>query len=670
MSFNGFKNVNYIKFTKESKRPVTGLDSLYTLNEINKDYWWGFKLPADIICIDVDDEKEGEIVRKIIEHEQVKCYVEKSTKGYHFLFRLNQQFSRLRKIIRGQCLLTLNHIDFLTPISNSTIICYKDNGWDSWLSYPANGELIGEDLDELPVWLWPLLGLNKKPLNVGSYTELYEGERNDTIYRYTLTLARSGLIEAQIRKVITLINNFVLPKKLPDNEIESILSSSDERKKICLQSWKDEHGKFQHNVMGDYLIKCLQIWRDEGGGVWYYNGEYYVNNEEALEAEVIKLAPYLKSNERQEVLKYIKLVNIESTFSRNENHNYIAVKNGLLNFATKKLEPFSPMYFVKTRLDIEYNPEAYDEKVDKFLNEVLVEKGDKEQRAIFEEYLGYTVFSKNNHMRKMMLFIGETAANGKSTTQQMVMSFLGYEKYSSLKLFEISDKNKHKLAELENKLANFDDDADDDRVKADNLSYLKTLISSNSIITIDKKYCQPYKSKINAKFWIASNHVIRTDQKGDEWMSRLLILQFNNRFTEGKADGFIERDLTSSSAKEYLLRLAVDGYNRLIINKQFTVSETSNKAFINYRLVNDGVYKWLEDNKGILLKPSNLNNKTVDEIYGEYTTYMDIAQPRVIKTGLEKFIRRLIEWCNNNKIEIQIVENVIKCKETNNDQTR
>ena len=121
-------------------------------------------------------------------------------------------------------------------------------------------------------------------------------------------------------------------------------------------------------------------------------------------------------------------------------------------------------------------------------------------------------------------------------------------------------------------------------------------------------------------------------------MSRLLILQFNNRFTEGKADGFIERDLTSSSAKEYLLRLAIDGYNRLITNKQFTVSETSNKAFINYRLINDGVYKWLEDNKGILLKPSNLNNKTVDEIYGEYTTYMDIAQPNIIKTGIEKFI--------------------------------
>ena len=67
------------------------------------------------------------------------------------------------------------------------------------------------------------------------------------------------------------------------------------------------------------------------------------------------------------------------------------------------------------------------------------------------------------------------------------------------------------------------------------------------------------------------------------------------------------------------------------------------------------------------MKPSNLNNKTVDEIYGEYTTYMDIAQPNVVKTGIEKFVRRLIEWCNNNKIEIQIVENVIKCKEINND---
>ena len=674
MSFNGFKNVNYVKFHKDTdaqcKTPIGGLNALYNLNEINNDYWWGIKIPGDIICIDADDEKEGEIIRKIIEHKEIKCYIEKSTRGYHFLFRLNKSLTRMKRLIKGQCLLTLNHIDYLTPSSNSTCICYKNNDWNDWIYYPENGILLSDDLDEVPIWLLPLLGLNNKPMNVGSYTELYEGERNDTLFKHSCRLAYIGVNEEQIKEVITLINQYVLPEKLPDNEINTIINSGAERRQSSIKSWKDDHGQFQHNIMGDYLIKMLQIWRDEGGGVWYYNGEYYVNNEEALESEIIKLAPYLKSNQRQEVLKYIKLVNIESTFSRNENHNYIAIRNGLLNFATKKLEPFSPMYFVKTRLDINYIPDAYDENVDKFLNDVLVEKGDKEQRMIFEEYLGYTVFSKNNHMKKMLLLIGEIANNGKSTALQMVMSFLGYEKYSSLKLFEISDKNKHKLAELENKLADFDDDADNERVKADNLSYLKTLISSNSIITIDKKYCQPYKSKINAKFWIASNHVIRTDQKGDEWMSRLLILQFDNHFVGDKANTFMERLVTTTSAKEYLLKLAVDGYNRVIEKGQFTVSETSNKALINYRLVNDNVYKWLEDNKGILLKPTNLNNKTVDEIYGEYTSYMDITQPNVIKTGIEKFVRRLIEWCNNNKIEIQIVENVIRCKETNNDQTR
>ena len=74
-------------------------------------------------------------------------------------------------------------------------------------------------------------------------------------------------------------------------------------------------------------------------------------------------------------------------------------------------------------------------------------------------------------------------------------------------------------------------------------------------------------------------------------MSRLLILQFDNHFVGDKANTFMERLVTTTSAKEYLLKLAVDGYNRVIEKGQFTVSETSNKAFINYRLVNDGVYK-------------------------------------------------------------------------------
>lgn len=670
MSFNGFKNINYVKFHKDNdskcKTPIGGLNALYSLNEINNDYWWAIKIPGDLICIDVDDDKEAEIVKTIIEHQKLKCYIEKSTRGCHFIFKLNRSLTKMKRLIRGQCLLTLNHIDYLTPSSNSTCICYKNNGWNDWIRYPENGILSSDNIDDVPIWLLPLLGLNNKPMNVGSYTELYEGERNDTLFKHSCRLAYIGANEDQIKEVITLINQYVLPEKLTDNEINTIINSSAERRQSSLKSWKDEYGQFQHNIMGDYLIKMLQIWRDEGGGVWYYNGEYYVNNEEALESEVIKLAPYLKSNQRQEVLKYIKLVDIESTFSRNENHNYIAVRNGLLNFATKKLEPFSPMYFVKTHLDINYIPDAYDEKVDKFLNDVLVDKADPEQRLIFEEYLGYTIFARDNYMKKMMLFIGETANNGKSTTQEMVMNLLGYEKYSSLKLFQINEKNKHSLSQLENKLANFDDDANDDRVKPDNLSYLKTLISSNSVITIDKKYCQPYKSKIYAKFWIASNHVIRTEQKGNEWMTRLLILQFNNTFKE---DASILSNITTVSAKEYLLKLAVDGYNRLVKNGKFTVSKTSQLARRNYRLINDNVYKWANDNKGILLAVENLNGKSLDEIYGEYCSYMQITQPKWTPTGSEKFMRTIRDWGKDNNLDIQLKDNKISAVENEDSES-
>jgi phage/plasmid-associated DNA primase len=118
--------------------------------------------------------------------------------------------------------------------------------------------------------------------------------------------------------------------------------------------------------------------------------------------------------------------------------------------------------------------------VDDFLNDVLVKYGDREQRMIFEEYLGYTIFDQNNSRRKMLFMIGESVRNGKSTLQLMVQGLLGENNFCSLHIHQISEKNTHILPELENKMACFEDDAQDGKITSDNLSYLKSLVSSNS----------------------------------------------------------------------------------------------------------------------------------------------------------------------------------------------
>ena len=651
--FNGFNNLKYFKCEKNSKAPIGGKKcNLYSLNEINNDFWWGFIIPGDIVVIDVDDQKEAEIIFKLVKENKVKCFIEKSTNGYHFYFKLSNKDKRLRKIVRGQCLLTLNHIDYLTPWSNATIICYKDNGWTNWINYPENGILSSDDLDEIPLFLQPLLALNKKPLNIGSYLELNEGERNQTLYDYTGRLSGLGYNHEEIYQIINLINSNLLAKPLDKNEIDTICRQTEEKDRANSSNWLDDKGRFKHDLMGNYIIKLLNCWKDEGNQLWYYNSEYYTNDTNALETEIVKLAPSLKTNQRKEVLNYLKLTPIDNTFTGNDNHNYIAIKKGYFDFINRKLIPNTPMFFVRKYIDVDWDPNAYDKAVDEFLNDVLVTYGDREQRMIFEEFLGYTIFAKTNFMRKMLLMIGEVSGNGKSTTQVLVQHLLGEANFCALHIHQISEKSIHILPELENKMACLEDDAQDGKITNDNLSYVKSLVSSNSWLVINRKFAQPYKTKINTKFWIASNHIIKTDQKGDEWMSRLLVLAFNNHFPESDMS-----KIYTKNGKNYLFRLAVEGYNRLLQQGHFTKSKTSENAFVQYRINNDILYQWLVEKD---YKIDYLKNKPISDIYGEYSFFMDDKHPKLGKTREEKFKIRFAEWCKDNDMKLKIVDEIIK----------
>ena len=48
---------------------------------------------------------------------------------------------------------------------------------------------------------------------------------------------------------------------------------------------------------------------------------------------------------------------------------------------------------------------------------------------------------------------------------------------------------------------------------------------------------------------------------------------------------------THQNGKNYLFRLAVEGYNRLLQQKHFTKSKTSENAFVQYRMNNDILYQ-------------------------------------------------------------------------------
>lgn len=655
MKFNGFINQRYKKFEIDehgNKKVVDGKNS-FTLDQVKGwDGSLGMIVPEGMVVIDVDNKDEGQALINIVKDKEIKCLISESKRGYHFYFRIPDGM-KIKNNTHVSTPLGLVQVDYRSGQAQSLIIEYRNGEWSNWIMPPAekNGEFSIDpfaDLEPLPYFLYPLKS------NLTSFCGMDEGDgRNDTLNTHrTRLVALYNYNQQQINELFDLINRFVFARPLPHSELATLSEFRDVDRKQKDDRWFDEKNHFNHNELGEFLIENMSAFRDESNQTYYFNNEFYSMDDRVIEEKIVELCPQLQTRQRKEVMDYIKLAKIRHPFTPEQYHSYVCCKNCLVDGKTGNTMGFTPSIFVTSQLDVTYDPLAYDPYVDKFLNEVLVEKGDKEQRMIFEEYLGYTLISGDNWQKKMLFCIGPNADNGKSTTLAMVENMLTQKNYSTVKLNQISESNAHVLAELCDKQANFDDDADNSIIKGSTMSYLKTIISDENKITINPKYKLPFKKFIRAKFWVATNHIIKTEQKGNEWMTRLVLLAFNNQFKGDKRDPFIKKKLTTESAKSYLLKLAIEGYQRLLKNGEFTHSNESEKWIKQYKIENDTVYKYLFARS---YKPADVDSKTLKSLHLDYKNYCEDEEIK-LPVGLNVFEKRVLEYYNG-EVNIEVINN-------------
>ncbi|MCF0227853.1 MAG: hypothetical protein HUJ52_03460, partial [Malacoplasma sp.] len=613
MNFNGFKNVFYKKFKIEehSKKPVEG-KSVFKFEDLPT--WqeaWAIVLPEDIVLVDVDDKESADILVEILKETNTRCYVSRSQsgRGVHCYFKTPTilKNDNKAKSYRFSVPVGLRSVDFkwgfknfkATGIMGNLSVEFKNGKWNEWIEgfqpVDNNGEFVlsSTNVDELPFWLYPLKS------STDELVRLKDGDcRNNALFRLKNILAGLKYTEEQTSYIFNLINCFVFDEPLTGNELAALSRYDEQQFRSLNCNWFDEKGRLLHHILGDYMLQLLHIYKDPNGQTWYYNGQIFTNNKEFLLYELTEIEKTLKKQQKEEVCEYVRIrgSSKESTIQPKFYSKYVAIKDGLLDFKERdpecRLMGFNPSIFVTNQYDVEYNPEAYDEYVDKFLDHLFVDEGDKEQRMIFEEYLGYTLFSKDNFAKKMLVCWGPPNT-GKSAMHDMVKNFLGIQNYSTLKLHQINDSNDKCLVQLVNKRANFDDDASSNIIKGSAMSYLKTIINDKAQLNINPKFEKPFVSDIDIKMWVNTNQVIPTQEPGEEWMTRLLILwvgkQFSGTNQEEKAYLF------TPSAKSYLLRLALEGYQRLCDNKsKFTRSAKSEETTKRYRLENDSVFRFFE----------------------------------------------------------------------------
>lgn len=553
----------------------------YKLEEVEKLQSYGGVLKDDLIQIDIDDKEQSDILYKIIKELNINATVLQTTRGKHFYF-LNPGIERRKQ---GYYTALGIKIDVGLGIQNAVVPLKVKGRKRKFLK-------TVDDIDTLPAWLIPL---TKREIN---FSTMAEGDgRNSSLYGYILTLQQKGLTKEDIRETIKIINKHILKDPLDEKEIETIL-----RDEAFLKESFYVKSKLQYEKLATYLRdneKIIKI-NDE---LHIYKNNYYCSDTKEIEKTMLKYINNSTNSTRTEVLRYLDLL---CKSAKMTNPKYITLENGIFDLESKKLLEFNSSYIIKNKISWSYNPNAYNETMDKTLNKICCK--DKQLRLLIEEMIGYTLFRRNELGKAFILTGG--GSNGKSTLLEVLNELLGEENIASVSLEELNYR--FKTFQLEGKLANIGDDISNKYIE-DNSTFKKLVTGEK--VNVERKGKDPFDFKNYSKLIFSANELPRINDLSGGLKRRLIFIPFNATFSKKDKDydPFILDKLTSHEAMEYLLKLALQGLNRVLINHSFTHAEVCNQVWEEYEAINNPVVGFLEDN--------DIENEPVKEVYLRYSAW-------------------------------------------------
>ena len=286
---------------------------------------------------------------------------------------------------------------------------------------------------------------------------------------------------------------------------------------------------------------------------------------------------------------------------------YIGLKDTILDLESMNEFSYTPHIIINNKINYRYNASAYSEVMDKTLDKVCCH--DKQLRSLLEEMIGYTLY-RSASMQTCFILSGE-GSNGKSTILNCIKKMVGKDNYTSLDLRELEDT--FKPAELYNKLANLGDDISSKYL--DNSSKFKKCVTGESFI-VQRKYMQPFELECYATQIFCANEMPQVADRSDGFGRRISIIPFNAKFSKHDADydPFIESKLLTESSIEYLLKLAIEGLKRVLVNNHFTTSDKGEAEKKEYMKFNNNVLDWIEND-------SKIENEAVNDVYMSYQVW-------------------------------------------------
>ncbi len=456
-----------------------------------------------------------------------------------------------------------------------------------------------------------------------------KGQRNDTIFKLACSLQSQGLEDDQILIQLNGVNQMRCHPALPVDEVEKIFQQAISYSKGEKKDESDSKPrKVPHNVFGAKLIKQDHAcWIDGAPAV--FDGRRYATGWNAVQRAMLKHFDGIKQSDQREVCHYLTLMMEDRPAA---DPSLIGFTNGVYDmYGDGTLRPFDPDIVITNIIPHEWNPDAYDETVDKFLDDVSC--GDKAIRMNLEEAIGLCMY-RSAEFGTCPILLGE-GSNGKSTYIDALRFVLGTENTSSLDIGVIGKQ--FQTGRLLGKLANLGDDISNEFLRGDTLSIFKKVVTGDRLYT-DVKGTDGFEFKPYCTLVFSANEMPNLGDYSKGMLRRLTPIPFDAYF-DADSDGFdpyIGRKLKTEQAASYLCKLGVMGLQRIIAQNSMTPNQRSRDMVREVQLENDNVAAWI-DEAGITR--DFLIGKTTTEVYNNYSDWCLSSGTK--RVGKKRFGRKL-----------------------------
>ena len=292
-------------------------------------------------------------------------------------------------------------------------------------------------------------------------------------------------------------------------------------------------------------------WRET---LYIYNdreGVYEPRGETVIKRRLERAAGDFMTNQTvNEIVEKVKRMSVARGPQFKTPPERLVVGNGVLDLHTGELEDYNPREYHRTKIDVDWNPDAGEpDAIDSFLHDIVA---DKDVKTLYR-LIAHTLYKEYVTEKAAMLIGG--GQNGKSVFLDFVQQFLGDENVSHRALQDFEER--FTTNQLQGKLANIHPDMGDHAVK--DLSTFKKLTGRDHF-TADVKFESPIEFENFATLLFAANEMPVFGEDNHAVWRRWVYVEFPYEFREDKADSktpepkqAIMRRLTADEEFEALL---------------------------------------------------------------------------------------------------------------------